>query len=294
MDGYFKERKESVALNLAQEMMEKNIGFDVVAYNVLMNGLLRLGKLGMTMKATLVLKEMTGGGFLADIDTYNAFICGYCRSSHMKRAFATYSQMLAEGVSPNIETYNLLLGGLSSAGLMTDAEELFGQMKNRGFVPNASTYDTLVSGHGKKGNKKEAIRLYCEMVSKGFVPKTSTYNILISDFAKAGKMGQARELMNEMQTRGTSPNSSTYNILICSWCWLSKQPELERSLKKSYRAEAKRLLTDMKDKDYVPCEITLLCISSTFARPGKKADAQRLLKELYKKKSYDQEMMGVK
>ncbi|PQQ14121.1 hypothetical protein Pyn_22466 [Prunus yedoensis var. nudiflora] len=157
--------------------------------------------------------------------------------------------MLAVGVSPSIETYNFLLGGLSGAGLMTKAEELFGEMKNRGFVPNASTYDILVSGHGKIGNKKEAIRLYCEM------------------------------------TRGTSPNSSTYNILICGWCKISEHPELERNLKRSYRDEAKRLLTDMNEKGYVPCESTLRCISSTLARPGKKADARRLLKELYIKKN---------
>jgi pentatricopeptide repeat protein len=122
------------------------------------------------------------------------------------------------------------------------------------------------------------------MVTKGLVPKTSTYNVLIEDFAKVGKMDQARELLNEMQVRRVPPNSSTYDILICGWCNLSKQPELDRISKKTYRTEARTLFAEMNEKGFVPCENTLACISSTFARPGMVVDAKHMLKDMYKRK----------
>jgi pentatricopeptide repeat protein len=167
---------------------------------------------------------------------------------------------------------------------MSKAYEILSKMKDSGLDPDASLYNTLISGHGKIGNKKEAIKFYCEMVTKGLVPKTSTYNVLIEDFAKVGKMDQARELLNEMQVRRVPPNSSTYDILICGWCNLSKQPELDRISKKTYRTEARTLFAEMNEKGFVPCENTLACISSTFARPGMVVDAKHMLKDMYKRK----------
>ncbi|GFY88979.1 PPR repeat protein [Actinidia rufa] len=275
MDGLFKAGKEPATLNIAQEMTEKNIELDTVAYNVLINGIFRLGwhcEAGEVDKAmdllnemrmvgfhpTLttyilileavsaneraeiimlmhkqqyqVLNKMMGKGISEDTITYNALIHGYCKSSHLKMAFATYSRMLSEGVSPNIATYNILSWGLLAAGLLHEAAELIDEMKERGFVPNGDTYNILVSGYAKMVNKKESIKLHCEMVTKGFLPKTSTYNVLISDFSNARKMKQARELMNEMQARGAPPNSLTYDMLISGWCKLSHQAELESVL----------------------------------------------------------------
>ncbi|KAL4330528.1 hypothetical protein HN51_037217 [Arachis hypogaea] len=122
------------------------------------------------------------------------------------------------------------------------------------------------------------MKLYCEMIIKGFVPTVGTYNALINDYAKAGKMRHARELLNEMLTRGRIPNSSTYDILICGWCKLSCQPEMDRELRMSYRAEAKKLLIEMCEKGHVPSDSTISYISSNFSLPGKKSDAQKLLK----------------
>ena len=122
------------------------------------------------------------------------------------------------------------------------------------------------------------------MVIKGFTPRPRAYNMLIGYFSKMGKMSQAKELMNEMQRKGVSPTSSTYDILICGWCKLSRMPDLGRTLKVSYRAEAKKLFTEMNDRGFLPCESTLFHISSTFATPGKKADARMLLKSTYKRK----------
>ncbi|KAJ6422539.1 hypothetical protein OIU84_027494 [Salix udensis] len=103
-------------------------------------------------------------------------------------------------------------------------------------------------------------------------------------------MDQARELLNEMQVRRVPPNSSTYDILICGWCNLSKQPELDRISKKTCRTEARTLFAEMNEKGFVPCENTLACISSTFARPGMPAFAAAIATlhcELLARKSSD-------
>ncbi|XLR58832.1 hypothetical protein HN51_013214 [Arachis hypogaea] len=44
IDGYFNDGNESAALSIIHEMTEKNTQFDVVAYNALIKGLLKLGK----------------------------------------------------------------------------------------------------------------------------------------------------------------------------------------------------------------------------------------------------------
>ena len=80
-----------------------------------------------------------------------------------------------------------------------------------------------------------------------------------------------------MQVRGVSPNSLTNDILISGWCKPSHQAELERVLKKSYRAEANKLFKEMDEKGFIPCETTLNYINSLIAKPGKKVDALRLL-----------------
>ncbi|XVF30618.1 hypothetical protein REPUB_Repub16aG0074000 [Reevesia pubescens] len=134
MDGFFKEGKESAALILVQETIEKNIPFDVVAYNILINGLLRLGK----YEAQYYLCWSERGGLAPGLITCNTMINAYCKEGkfqyalnlcddmkswgvnvkfhnfHVKKSFATYSQMLRKGVPPNIVTYNLLLTGLAS------------------------------------------------------------------------------------------------------------------------------------------------------------------------------------
>ena len=60
-------------------------------------------------------------------------------------------------------------------------------------------------------------------------------------------MGQASELLNEMQVRGVSPNSLTYNKLMCGSLW----PELDRKLKVSNWAVAKKLYTMRKGSSLV-------------------------------------------
>ncbi|KZV32102.1 pentatricopeptide repeat-containing protein mitochondrial-like [Dorcoceras hygrometricum] len=164
-------------------------------------------------------------------------------------------------------------------GSMHKVQDILSEMKDSGFLPNATTYDILVSCHGKIGNTKESVRLYCEMITKSFIPRTSTYNLLINNFSKAGKMKQAMELMNEMQIRGVLPNSSTYDILITGWCELSY---LENSVKKSCQAEARRLFKEMSDKFLTPSESTIYHLSTVLAKPGRVADAQRVLNKLYK------------
>lgn len=279
LDTSSKSRRGDVILQMHERLVDMGVRLNQAYYNSLITILCRLG---MTRKATSVLEDMRGRGIMMDTITYNALIRGYWVSSHINKALATYTQMINEGVSPNTATYNILLGIFLGTGSTKEVDDLFGEMKKRGLKPDASTYDTLISGHAKIGNKKESIQIYCEMITKGYVPKTSTYNVLIGDFAKEGKMHQARELLKEMQARGRNPNSSTYDILIGGWCELSNEPELDRTLILSYRAEAKKLFMEMNEKGFVPCESTQTCFSSTFARPGKKADAQRLLQEFYK------------
>ena len=69
-----------------KQLVHMGLKLDQIAYNNLITILCRLG---MTRKAISVLNEMMGNGISADTITYNALIHGYCKSSHLKMAFAT-------------------------------------------------------------------------------------------------------------------------------------------------------------------------------------------------------------
>jgi pentatricopeptide repeat protein len=194
--------------------------------------------------------------------------------------------MMEAGISPNVATYNTIIRGLSDAGLIKEVDKWLSEMKSRGMRPDDFTYNALISGQAKIGNMKGSMTIYCEMIADGLVPKTSTYNVLISEFANVGKMLQARELLKEMGKRGVSPNTSTYCTMISGLCKLCTHPDVEWNKKAMYLAEAKGLLKEMvEEKGYIPCNQTIYWISAAFSKPGMKVDAERFLKECYKKKN---------
>ncbi|KAF6138709.1 hypothetical protein GIB67_001949, partial [Kingdonia uniflora] len=166
---------------------------------------------------------------------YNAIINGYCKSSHVNKAFSSYSEMMAKGVSPNVATYNTLLGGLSTASLMHKTKNLVDEMSS--FLRP--------------------------------VPIMCLFLIL-----RSGENGSSFRTTERDANERVVANSSTYDILISGWCKLSNR-EVRRSSKLSYQGEAKKMLREMNEKGFAPSESTVVSISDALAKPGKKGEARR-------------------
>ncbi|KAL8146416.1 hypothetical protein AgCh_004236 [Apium graveolens] len=137
IDGYFKAGKESAALDIVQEMMEKNIGFDVVAYNVLINGLLGLGK----YEVQILYAEMRQRGLIPNSATFNTMITAYCRQGKVESALNLLSEMDKFGLSYNYVTYNTLVKGLCEASQIDEAMKFLSKMQDMGLRPTTTAHN---------------------------------------------------------------------------------------------------------------------------------------------------------
>ena len=94
-------------------MMEKNLALDVVAYNVLINCLCKIGKFDETQG---FLEEMKDAGLAADLATYNTMINAHCKEGNIEKAFKITKEMRSNGLISNVITYNSLMARLCERG----------------------------------------------------------------------------------------------------------------------------------------------------------------------------------
>ncbi|XWS42823.1 hypothetical protein CRYUN_Cryun16bG0047400 [Craigia yunnanensis] len=237
MDGFFKEGKESAALTLAQEMTDKNIPFDIFAFNVLINGLVRLGK----CETKSVYARMSELDMAPDLITCNTIINAYCKEAdEIEKALNVLNEMLILGFSPTTAIHKFLLD-VSSRNKRADAILLMherlvsmGLTLNqmlRGVQPNIVTYNILLRGLSTAGLMEEADKLFSKMKGKGLNPNASTYDALISGQVKIGNKNKSIKVYCEMITKGFVPRTSTYNVLINGFAKVGKMAQARELLK---------------------------------------------------------------
>ncbi|KAK6288542.1 hypothetical protein POUND7_000083 [Theobroma cacao] len=136
-----------------KEMIRRRVEVNVISFNIIINGMCKVGKLN---KARDAIQDMKAWGFLPDVFTYNALINGYCKKGGIGKmaALNVRTQMEKDGRRANVVTYNVLIKGFCKKGKLEDANGLLNEMLEKGLIPNRTTYEIV----------KE------EMVEKGFVP----------------------------------------------------------------------------------------------------------------------------
>ena len=111
MDGLFKKGNLSAAFEVEQEMMERNLGRDVVVYNILINCLCSRE----VRKAKALCVEMKNTGLTPDHVTYKTIISAYCREGELNTALKLSGEMKSAGLMPNLITFSTLLEALCEA-----------------------------------------------------------------------------------------------------------------------------------------------------------------------------------
>jgi leucine-rich PPR motif-containing protein len=86
---------------LLRRMPEFGCPPDVVAYNIVINGLFREGQVD---KAYNLFREIDNQGILPTVVTYNTVINGLCKAQAVDRAEGVLRQMVHKGVKPNNQT----------------------------------------------------------------------------------------------------------------------------------------------------------------------------------------------
>ncbi|GFQ07807.1 pentatricopeptide repeat-containing protein at1g62930 chloroplastic [Phtheirospermum japonicum] len=216
IDGLCKDRMIDSALNLFDEMSEKDIVPNVVTYSALICGLCNLSRWG---EVKMLLEKMATMNVAPDVWSYTILINGYCKKKNIDEAMLMFREVPRRGLQPNIVTYNTILQGLFRGGRCSEALEIFGELQAVGLKPNFYTYCNMLGGLFKNGQVERALLLLDELEHKeGEHLHIPYYNIAMDGLIEAKRLEQACVIFSDLASKGLEPNVVTYTILIKGCC----------------------------------------------------------------------------
>ncbi|KAK6129742.1 hypothetical protein DH2020_036504 [Rehmannia glutinosa] len=215
MDGYFKTGNMVEALTCWNDVYQRGIKVDVVAYNVIIHGYCLSGNISLVYKS---LSEMFKSGFLPDIFTFNTLISKLCKSDRIDEACYVFSVMPRMGVPPDHVTYKMIIQGLCISGDVIRAHRFLFHMLENSFIPKPLLWNVIINAYGKCGQVQNALSVKNQMFEFGILPNVYTYNALIHTQIRNGNIDKAHYLKKEMLLIGVFPDIVTYNLLIGAAC----------------------------------------------------------------------------
>ncbi|KAJ8446728.1 hypothetical protein Cgig2_002890 [Carnegiea gigantea] len=108
----------SLAFELKNEMLERNIELDSAIYTTLISGLFKVGRKDELPE---LLEEMKKTGCHPETETYNALIAGFCGEKQLDLALEFLLEMELQGRKPVVISYNVLVRAYCEEGKFRDA-----------------------------------------------------------------------------------------------------------------------------------------------------------------------------
>ncbi|KAK8940753.1 Pentatricopeptide repeat-containing protein [Platanthera zijinensis] len=133
--GYLKD-----AWGIIQDMMEKKCPADIATFNLIIQGLSKMGKGDL---AAVVLDRFANNGGFLDIVLYNSAIHALGKSGKVDEANDMFKRMAEACINPDVVTFNTLIEVNSKAGRVKDAYKFLRKMLAAGCMPNHVT-DTIL------------------------------------------------------------------------------------------------------------------------------------------------------
>jgi pentatricopeptide repeat protein len=127
------------------------------------------------------LERLESKGGVVDIVAYNTLIKGFCRLGKMKVRYSFLMEMERKGCLPNIDTYNILISGFCEYRMLDLALDLFKEMKTNGINWIFVTYDTLIKALCLGGRMEDGFKILelMEESKAGSGSRISPYNSLL-------------------------------------------------------------------------------------------------------------------
>lgn len=262
----------SHGVNAAKKLFSAMEGRDVVSWNSMIGGLVKVGDL---TEARQFFDEMPE----RDTVSWNTMLDGYSKAGDMNNAFVLFKEMPGR----NIVSWSTMVSGYSKAGDMDMARLLFDKMP----VKNLVSWTIIVSGYAEKGLAKEAIDLYNQMEEyrinfddgtiisilsacaesgliglgkrvhsslgkTSFIYSTQVLNALLDMYAKCGNMGKALGVFNGMTKR----DIVSWNIII------------QGLAMHGYGDKALHLFSTMKEEGFKPDRVTFVGVLCACTHAG--------------------------
>ncbi|KAA8531253.1 hypothetical protein F0562_005962 [Nyssa sinensis] len=231
--GWCKINRPQMAEKFFREMVDRGIEPNVVAYNVLLNGICRRsslhpeGRFERTIRAAEnLLDEMRERGIEPDVTSYSIVLHVYSRAHKPDLCLDKLKMMKDKGICPTVATYTSVVKCLCSCGRFIEAEELLSEMVCNGVSLSAATYNCFFKEYRGRRDANNALKLYQKMKEdSSCLPSMHTYNILVGMFANLNRMEIVKKIWDDMKASGAGPDLDSYTLLIHGLCEKQKWRE---------------------------------------------------------------------
>jgi pentatricopeptide repeat protein len=117
-------------------------------------------KLNMMDQVKKLYNEMKEKGVYLDQIAYTTLIAALCSTGELILAQAFFDEMLREGYSPNVILYTCMINGYWKLNMIDRAKKLYDEMEKNGVYPNRIAYTTLIAAFSNTGEMIMAQTLF--------------------------------------------------------------------------------------------------------------------------------------
>lgn len=265
-------------LRLVEIMKRDGLSPDTWVYNNLIKVCQRAG---LMKKALEIAQDMRNEQINFEISTYTSLIDGLSKASdftkdeieHLSNGWL--DEMEERRIVPNVTTYTALLNLCIALGDLERAKTYFDGMKRDRIKPNNISYGALVKCYEKLGDpsKKPEYLDSCfepfkEMERKNIRPDRAVYTSLLNACANAGDLDAAVTIWSKMKESRGYPTVSNFEAVI------------KLSLSMDNLERAYQFLDEMEIARMKPSKTIFLSFFQFFADKQLDEDAQELYKRM--------------
>ncbi|XP_065880263.1 pentatricopeptide repeat-containing protein At1g52640, mitochondrial-like [Euphorbia lathyris] len=214
------------ASKVFDEMTEREIAVDLLAYNSLLEALCKGGRVSEAYK---MFRDMSSYSAEPDASTYSIFIRAYCEANDIHSSFRVLDEMQRHDLIPNVFTYNCIIKKLCKNDKIEEAYEVLNEIIERGGSPDTWSYNTILAYHCEHSEVNKATKLIARMLKDNCSPDRHSYNMLLKLLIRVGRFDIATEVWESMGERAFYPSVSTYAVMIHGLC--KKNGKLEEACK---------------------------------------------------------------
>ncbi|KAJ7535916.1 hypothetical protein O6H91_12G050600 [Diphasiastrum complanatum] len=240
--GYVKLGQGEKALILYQEMQQKQIQPNRVTFVSILNACASKAEI---KEGRCIHAQVIQNGFGTDVSVANCLIDMYSKCGCMKDALKVFDNMPTR----DVVSWSAIIGGYAKSGQAKQALEVFKQMKEEYIQASRVTYVCVLNACGSLASLEEGRRIHAEAIQRGFELDITIRNCLIDMYLKCGSIEDAYRVFENMLTRDVVSWSSI--ILAHVRC---RQGRV-----------ALKLFRKMQEEDVQPDRITLVAVLNACA-----------------------------
>lgn len=179
---------------------------NVVLWNVMVDGYLRLGEFGAARKLFDSMPQRS-------VVSWNVLISGYAQNGLFKEAIEMFREMQMGDVCPNYVTLVCVLPAISRFGALELGKWVHLYAEKNGIEIDDVLGSALVDMYSKCGSIEKALQVFERLPRKNAI----TWSTIIGGLAMHGRANDALDYFSRMERSGVTPSDVTY-IGVLSAC----------------------------------------------------------------------------